>query len=98
MRRREPPRRELVGSGLVRANLEKVRIRSDLVERATEENLVRRNAGQVERTRGKQEDLVGSTGEVILAIAAVFEIRDHRLSGLPEITQGIAQLLHLDPE
>ena len=98
MRRRELALRKLVDGGLVRADLEEVRIRADLVERAAQKDLVGRDAGQIERACRQQEDAIGSTGEVVLPVAAVFEKRDDSLARLPEVDNRVAQLLDLGPK
>ena len=73
-------------------------IRADLVERAAQEQLVGGDAVQIERARRHQEDLVGRRRQVVLAVAAVLEIRVDRLARLLEVEDRVADLLHLAPE
>ena len=63
---------EGVRRGLVVADVQRVGIRADLVERAAQEQLVARHAGQIERRRRHEEDLVAGGREVELLLAAVF--------------------------
>ena len=72
--------REHVRRGLVVADVVQIRIRADLVQRAAEEQLVRSDAGQIERARRHEEDLVCGTGEIVVAVGAVLEIRIDRLA------------------
>ena len=90
--------RELVHRRLVGADVDEVGIRAQLVERAAKKDFVRRDAGQVERARRQQEHAIRRAGEVILAVAAVFEKRHHGFPGSPEVDDRIAQFLHLAPE
>ena len=75
-----------------------IRIRADLVQRAAQEQLVRGDTVQIERARRHQKDLVGRGREVVLAIAAVFEIRVDRFTRLPEVEHRVADFLDLAPE
>ena len=89
---------ERVDGGLVLADVVQIGIRADLVERAAQEQLVGGDAGQVERTRRHQEHLVGRRRQVVLAVAAVLEIRVDRLAGLLEVDHRVADFLDLGPE
>ena len=89
---------ERVRRGLVVADVVEIRIRADLVERAAQEQLVGRHAGQIERARRHQEDLVGRRRQVVFAVAAVLEVRVDRLARLLEVEHRVANLLHLAPE
>ena len=80
------------------ADVVEVGIRADLVERAAQEELVGGDAGQIERARRHQEDLVGRGRQVVLAVAAVLEIGVDRLARLLEVEHRVAHLLHLAPE
>ena len=71
---------------------------ADLVEGAAQEQFVGGHAGQVERARRHQEDLVGRAREVVVAIAAVLEVRVDRLARLLEVDDRVANLLDLSPE
>ena len=80
VRRRVGVLGEDVRGGLVVADVQRVGKRADLVERAAQEQLVAGHAGQVERRRRHQEDLVAGAGEIELLLAAVFEVGDDRLA------------------
>ncbi len=90
--------RERVDRRLVVADAVEIGNRADLVERAAQKQLVGRDAGQIERRRGHQEHFVGRRREVVLAIAAVLEIRINRLARFLEVDHRVANLLHLAPE
>ena len=98
MRGRKAFLRELVDGGLVRADLEEIRIRPHLVQRSAQKHFVRRDAGEVERARRQQEHTVRCAGKVILAVAAILEKRDDNLPRLTEVEHRVAQLLNLGPE
>ena len=97
MLRRESLLGELIRRRLVLADVEEVGIGPDLVERAAQEDLVRGHAGQIQRAARQQEDSIGRAGQVVLAVAAVLEKGDDPLPGLPEVEDGVTQLLHLAP-
>ena len=98
VRRREGVLGEGVRRRLVVADVDRVRQRADLVEGAAQEQLVVRHAGEVERRRRHQEDLVAGAGEVVLLVAAGLEEGDDRLLGLLEGDDGVTHLLDLAPE
>ncbi len=64
-----------VDGGLVVADVQEIRIGADPVEGAAQEHFVTGDAGQIERGRRQQVDLVGHRGEEVFAIAAVLEPR-----------------------
>ena len=72
-------------------------IGADLVEGAAQEHLIRGDAAQIERARRHQEDPVGGTGQVVLAVSAVLHVRVHGLAGLLEVEHRVADLLDLRP-
>ncbi len=98
MRRRVAFLRERVDRCLVGADVVQIGRRADLVERAAQKELVRGHAHQIQRAGRHEKHLVGGRCEVVLAIAAVFEIGEDRLSRLPEVDHRLANLLHFAPE
>ena len=62
------------------------------------EELVARDAGQIERRGRHEEDLVARAREVELLLAAVFEEADNRLARAAEVGDGVADFLRLAPE
>ena len=89
---------EGVDGGLVVADAMQIRIGADLVEGAAEEQLVGRDADQIQRRRRHQEDSVGGRRQIVLTVAAVLDIGVDRLARLLEIEDCVADLLHLGPE
>ena len=87
-----------VDGGLVIADVEKIRIGADPVERAAQEHLVGRHAGEIERGRRQQVDAIGHRRQEVLAIAGVLEPGVHVLAAGLEILQRRADLLELAPE
>jgi hypothetical protein len=88
---------ELVCRGLVITDVEDVRIGASLVERATQEHLVRGHTTEIERAARQEVDLVGGAGQVVLTVTAVFEERDDSLARLAEVGHRVSELLHLRP-
>ena len=72
---------ELIRRGLVVADLLEVGRGADLVERAFQEDFVGRDALQIDAARRQQVDAIGGGGQVILAVAAVFEVGGDALAG-----------------
>ena len=95
-------RERVLGEGvrrrLVVADMERIREGAELVEGAAKEKLVARHAGEVERRRRHEEDLVAGARQVVGLVAAVLEERDNRLLRPLEVDDGIAHFLHLAPE
>ena len=89
---------ERVRRRLVVADVERVRERADLVERAAQEELVVRHAGEIERRGRHQEDLVARARQIVGLIAAVLEEGDDRLLRRLELDDRVAHFLHLAPE
>ncbi len=98
VRRRERVLGEGVRRRLVVADVERIRERAELVERAAQEELVVRHAGEVERRRRHEEDLVAGARQVVRLVAAVLEEGDDRLLRSLEVDDGVAHFLHLAPE
>jgi hypothetical protein len=89
---------ERVARRLVLADVQRVGERADLVERAAQEQLVTRHAGEVERGRRHEEHLVARGREVELLLAAVLQVGDDRFAGAAEIDHRVADLLDLPPQ
>jgi hypothetical protein len=87
-----------VDGGLVIADVEKIRIGADPVERPPQEDFVGRHTGEIERGRRQQVDAIGHRREVILAIARVFEPGVQVLAAGLEILERRSNLLELGPE
>ena len=83
---------------LVVADVERVRIGADLVERAAQEQLVARQPRQVERRGRHEEDLVARAGEEEFLLAAELHVGDDRLPRAFEVQDGVPNLLHLPPQ
>ena len=98
VRGREGPLRVGVAGRLVVADVQHLRIRADLVQRAAKEQFVRRHAGQVERRGRHQEDLVAGAREIELLLGPLLEVRHDRLAGRAEVDDRVADLLHLGPQ
>src|SRR4029079_998800 len=73
-------------------------IRTNLVERATQKQLVARHAGEIERRGRHQKHFVARTGEIELLLAAVLEVADDRLLRTPEVGDRVADSLDLPPK
>ena len=89
---------ERVHRGLVVPDVAQIRIGPDLVESASQEQGVGRDADQVERGRRHEVHPVRRRRQVVLLIAPIFEVGVERLAGLLEIEHRIADFLHLAPE
>jgi hypothetical protein len=89
---------ERVRVRLVFADVQRVGERADLVERASEEQFVARDAGEIEARGRHQEHLVAGAGQVELLLAAVLEEPDDRLAGAAEIADRVADFLDLPPQ
>ena len=98
VRRRERVLGEGVRRRLVVTDVQRIRERAELVERAAQEELVVRHAGEVERRRRHEEHLVAGARQVIRLVAAILEVGHDRLLRFLELEDGVADFLHLAPE
>ena len=98
MRRRERMLGERVRRRLVVADVQRIRHHAHFIEGPAQEELVARNAGEIERRRRHQEDLVAGAGQVVVLIAAELEVGDDRLLRLLELDDRLPHFLHLAPQ